>query len=348
MSRGLRLLSLGGLLLAATLALSAALAHAWLERYLETPLAVPESGRIIEVGSGQPLAAVAARLAAEGVLEHPRVFSRWARWQGSDQRIQAGEYRLGVGITPREFLDMLVQGRVVLHQLTVVEGWRFADMLTALRAHEAIRNTGLSTEDLMAALGEAGRHPEGLFFPETYRFPRGTTDLALLRQARGLMEHHLEAVWAQRAEGLPFDDPYQALILASIIEKETGLDEERERVSGVFVRRLQQGMRLQTDPTVIYGLGEDFRDRLRRADLQRDTPYNTYTRHGLPPTPIALPGRRSLEAAVNPRDGDELFFVATGRADGSHYFSVTLEEHNRAVARYLQRLRERRAAAEES
>jgi UPF0755 protein len=158
----------------------------------------------------------------------------------------------------------------------------------------------------------------------------------------------LQAAWAGRVADLPFDDPYEALILASIIEKETGLDVERERVSGVFVRRLQRGMRLQTDPTVIYGLGEEFGDRLRRADLQRDTPYNTYTRHGLPPTPIALPGLRSLEAAVNPAAGEELFFVATGRPDGSHYFSVTLDEHNRAVARYLQRLRERRAGAEGS
>lgn len=319
----------------------------WLEHYLDRPLAV-EAPKVVEVGSGQSLSAVAAMLAREAGLAHPRVLARWGRWQGADQRLQAGEYLLEPGMTPRGFMERVVQGRVILHQLTVVEGWRFQDMLAALRAHDAVRSSGLDGESLMAALGESDQHPEGLFFPDTFRFARGTTDIEILRRARELMRRHLDEIWAARQPDLPFDTPYEALILASIIEKETGLDEERERVAGVFVRRLQLGMRLQTDPTVIYGLGEDFTDRLRRADLQRDTPYNTYTRHGLPPTPIALPGRRSLEAAVNPADGEELFFVASGLGDGSHVFSVTLEEHNRAVARYLQRLRERRAAAEEA
>lgn len=319
----------------------------WLEQYLDQPLVVDEA-TVVEIRAGQSLSAVAAMLAREAGLAHPRVLARWGRWQGADQRLQAGEYRLDPGMTPRAFLERVVQGRVVLHQLTVVEGWRFQDMLAALRAHPAVETTGLDAEALMAALGEPGQHPEGLFFPDTFRFARGTTDLEILRRARELLARQLDETWAARQPGLPFDTPYEALILASIIEKETGLDEERERVAGVFVRRLQLGMRLQTDPTVIYGLGDEFTDRLRRADLQRDTPYNTYTRHGLPPTPIALPGRRSLEAAVNPAEGEELFFVASGLGDGSHVFSVTLEEHNRAVARYLQRLRERRAAAEEA
>ncbi len=322
-------------------------AKLWLERYLDQPLAV-EDARVVEIAGGQSLSAVAAMLAREAGLRHPRVLARWGRWQDADQRLQAGEYRLEPGMTPRVFLERVVQGRVILHQLTVVEGWRFQEMLGALRAHAAVQSTGLETAALMAALGEPGQHPEGLFFPDTFRFARGTTELEILRRARDLMARQLEEIWASRQPGLPFDTPYEALILASIIERETGLDAERERVAGVFVRRLQRGMRLQTDPTVIYGLGDAFTDRLRRADLQRDTPYNTYTRHGLPPTPIALPGRRSLEAAVNPAEGDELFFVASGLGDGSHVFSVTLEEHNRAVALYLQRLRERRAAAEEA
>ncbi|MCC5869762.1 MAG: endolytic transglycosylase MltG [Gammaproteobacteria bacterium] len=322
--------------------------YAWLERYLDAPMRIDEGGARLDVGSGQSLSALATGLAGREIMTHPRVFARWARWQGADQRIQAGEYLLPAGATPRTLLAMLVQGRVVLHPLTVVEGWRFDEMLAALRAHEAVRDTGMSAAEIMAALGEPDLHPEGLFFPDTYRFARGTSDLDILRQARERMRRQLEDAWSQRAEGLPLASPYEALILASIIEKETGLDAERERVSGVFVRRLRLGMRLQTDPTVIYGLGADFGDRLRRDDLRRDTPYNTYTRHGLPPTPIALAGQRSLRAAVNPADGDELYFVATGRPDGSHYFSVTLEEHNRAVARYLQRMRERRAAAEES
>lgn len=321
---------------------------AWLERYLDTPMSIEPAGERLDVSSGQSLSALAAGLARRELMTHPRVFARWARWQGADQRIQAGEYLLPAGATPRSLLAMLVQGRVLLHPLTVVEGWRFDEMLAALRAHEAVRDTGMSAAEIMDVLGEPELHPEGLFFPDTYRFARGTSDLDILRQARDRMRRQLEDAWSQRADGLPLASPYEALVLASIIEKETGLDAERERVSGVFVRRLRLGMRLQTDPTVIYGLGADFGDRLRRDDLRRDTPYNTYTRHGLPPTPIALPGQRSLHAAVNPADGDELYFVATGRPDGSHYFSVTLEEHNRAVARYLQRMRERRAAAEQS
>jgi UPF0755 protein len=331
------------------LGLGATLAgYLWLERYLETPLQVAGEEEIIEVSSGQSLSGLAAGLSRRGLLEHPRVFSRWAHWQGAGRRIQAGEYRLLAGITPRQLLTMLVEGRVVMHQLTVVEGWRFEDMLAALRRHEAIRLSELGVEEIMAALGEPDLHPEGLFFPDTYRFARGTSELEILRHARETMRRHLQETWEQRSPDLPFNEPYQALVMASIIEKETGLDAERERVSGVFARRLRIGMRLQTDPTVIYGLGADFQDRLRRADLQRDTPYNTYTRHGLPPTPIALPGLRSLQAAVNPADGDELFFVATGKGDGSHNFSVTLEEHNSAVALYLRRLRERRAEAEGS
>ena len=337
------------LLLMGMLALAGGAAgYAWLQRYLDAPMTIEGAGMRLDVTSGQSLAAISGGLARRGVLRHPRVLAGWARWQGTDQRIQGGEYLIAPGATPRSLMELLVQGRVVLYPLTVIEGWRFEDMLAALRAHDAIASTGLGADEIMTALGEPDLHPEGLFFPDTYRFARGTSDLDILRQARARMRRQLEEAWTQRAQELPLTSPYEALVLASIIEKETGLDSERERVAGVFVRRLQLGMRLQTDPTVIYGLGAQFNDRLRSDDLRRDTPYNTYTRHGLPPTPIALPGQRSLQAAVSPADGDELFFVATGKPDGSHYFSVTLDEHNRAVARYLQRMRERRAQAEES
>jgi UPF0755 protein len=217
-------------------------------------------------------------------------------------------------------------------------------MRAAMAAHPHLRITleDASGEEIMARLGRSGEHPEGWFLPETYRFPRGTSDLDFLRVAHDAMVAALEATWEERQDSLPFDSPYQALILASIIEKETGLAAERREIAGVFVRRLQRGMRLQTDPTVIYGAGPDFEGRLRRVHLDTDTPYNTYTRAGLPPTPIALPGRASLAAAVQPLEGRTLYFVATGRPDGSHAFSETLEEHNRAVQRYLATLRARR------
>lgn len=213
-----------------------------------------------------------------------------------------------------------------------------------MRAHPAVRLTpsGAASGELMKGLGLAGRHPEGQFFPDTYHFPRNTPDVEVFREAYTLMQRKLDAAWAQRHPDLPLAGPYAALVLASIIEKETALDSERRQISGVFTRRLKRGMRLQTDPTVIYGLGDAFDGNLRRRDLERDTPYNTYTRAGLPPTPIALPGEASLLAAVQPDDGDALYFVATGKGDGSHYFSATLAEHNRAVRRYLETRRQGR------
>ena len=234
-------------------------------------------------------------------------------------------------------------GRVRLHALTIVEGWTVQELLAAVRAHPAIRQTltADSPESLAAELGLARPHAEGLFFPDTYRFARGTSDVEVLRQAQALMQKKLASAWARRAPDLPLNDPYEALILASIVERETALDRERPLIAGVFLRRLRRGMRLQTDPTVIYGLGSTFDGDLRRRDLRSDTPYNSYTRAGLPPTPIALPGEASLLAAVQPAPGEALYFVATGLPDGSHVFSATLAEHEAAVARYLARLRQR-------
>lgn len=296
----------------------------------------------IEIPPGTPLSRVAGRLADAGVIRHPRLFEAWGRLSGRAARVRAGEYEFPARATPREAMARLVSGHVVMHSVTLVEGWTFAQARRALLAHPALAGSPeeLEGKAVMERLGKAGS-PEGWFLPETYRFPRGTKAFDILRVAHRAMEQALEEAWADRAEGLPLETPYEALILASIIEKESALDAERGTIAGVFVRRLQKGMRLQTDPTVIYGLGDGFDGNLRRRDLEADGPFNTYMRSGLPPTPIALPGRGALRAAVQPTPGDALFFVATGEPDGSHVFSATLDEHNRAVQRYLKRLRSR-------
>jgi UPF0755 protein len=305
---------------------------------LKAPLPIPQESLAFEVVSGTPLARLATALNGEGVLPHPRLLTWYARLTGDAVRIKAGEYRLQPGKSSLELLQMLVDGNVVMYQLTVVEGWRFADLLAALHAHEAIVPRGLGAAEIMAELGSPGVHPEGQFLPDTYVFPKGTTDLIVLRSAHEAMRTTLEAAWLARTAQTVVADPYSALILASIIEKETALPAERAKISGVFQQRLARGMRLQTDPTVIYGLGETFDGNLRRRDLARDTPYNTYTRRGLPPTPIALPSAASILAAVNPELTDALYFVATGEPDGSHRFSATVDEHNAAVREYLRRL----------
>ena len=230
-------------------------------------------------------------------------------------------------------LAKLVAGDVYLHQITIVEGSRFAELLAALRSHPAVEATDLDGPAIMTALGAPGVHPEGQFFPETYRFPYGTSDVDVLRVAHEALTSKLQAAWSNRSPDVLLKNDYEALILASIIEKETALATERRLIAGVFHERLRRNMRLQTDPTVIYGVGDAFDGNLRRQDLERDTPYNTYTRNGLPPTPIALPGAGSIEAAVSPEINGAIYFVATGRGDGSHYFSATLEEHERSRAR---------------
>lgn len=323
------------------LAVSGAAWWAW--QQLDAPGPARED-IVVEVPQGASLARIATRLEDAGVVRHGQLFEWYGRASGLAGQVRAGEYRFPAGGTPRQVMARLVSGEVVLHSLTIVEGWTFRQMRAAVATHPAIRATlgGVPDEEIMAQLGRPGDHPEGWFLPETYRFPRGTSDLEIMRLAHQAMLGALDAAWAQRRDPLPFESPYEALILASIIEKETGLAAERPEIAGVFVRRLERGMRLQTDPTVIYGAGPDFEGRLRRVHLDTDTPYNTYTRGGLPPTPIALPGRASLQAAVQPLEGESLYFVATGLPDGSHTFSTTLAEHNRAVQRYLATLRERR------
>jgi UPF0755 protein len=236
---------------------------------------------------------------------------------------------------PADVLGRITSGQVVQHPVTLVEGWTFRQAINAIDAQGRYSGalSGLTDEELMAELGYPGEYPEGRLFPDTYRFPRDTPRLAVLRRAFERMEQVLAEEWESRSDGLPLDTPYEALILASIIEKETGAAWERPEIAGVFVRRLRKGMRLQTDPTVIYGMGERYEGRIRRADLREATPYNTYVIDGLPPTPIALPGRAAINAALNPADGDSLYFVSRG--DGTHVFSATLDEHNRAVRRYI-------------
>jgi UPF0755 protein len=318
----------------------------WVHGYVSSPLSLQEP-LVFVVEPGRPLGAVARNLATRGVIEHPRVWTMYARANGQAKRIRAGEYRIEPGATPGSVLDRLVKGDVILRELTVVEGWTFRDLMKAIASHPALDHslTGVSDAEVMKLLGSPGVHPEGQFFPDTYRFSGGTRDVELLSMAHEAMRAHLEAAWATRAEGLPIESAYEALILASIVEKETGLVSERPLIAGVFTRRLRTGMRLQSDPTVIYGIGVTYDGNIRRRDLQTDSPYNTYTRRGLPPTPIAMPGEGALRAATQPDDSGALYFVATGDPDGSHYFSRTLAEHNAAVKRFLARMRSRAATA---
>lgn len=311
-------------------------------RGLNAPLPVPEAGMVFEVRAGTPLSRISADLADAGVVRDARALTWYARLSGDATRVHAGEYRIDPGLSALNLLAKLVAGQVVLHQFTIIEGWRFEELLGALRAHPAVAAGTATADEIMVALGRPDLHPEGQFLPDTYTFPRGTSELRVLGLAHAALQEALDAAWGMRASDLAIDDRYQALILASIIEKETAVAAERRAIAGVFHRRLKARMRLQTDPTVIYGMGAAYDGNLRRGDLSRDTPYNTYTRRGLPPTPIALPGAASIEAAVMPDESDALYFVATGDADGSHRFSATLEEHNRAVRAYVQRQREGR------
>jgi UPF0755 protein len=292
------------------------------------------------VKPGANVRSVLAELEARGALADRRAIELELRVKGWPS-IKSGRYEIPAAASPQDIIEQLVSGRVVLEQLTIIEGWRFADMRRVIDAHPQIRHTlkGADTAAVMEAIGHAGEHPEGRFFPDTYRFAAGTTDLELLSLAYRKMADLLATAWEARAADLPISTPYEALTLASVVEKETGLASERARIAGVFTTRLRRGMRLQTDPTVIYGIGDSYDGNIRTRDLRTDTPYNTYTRSGLPPTPIALPSRGAVEAAVRPEETGALFFVATGLADGSHVFSATLAEHNAAVARYLARIR---------
>jgi UPF0755 protein len=322
------------------------LGYLWLQQQF-TAAGPKDSAERIEIDTGASLRSVLARLEASGAVRQARAVEVWLRLTGQRVRVQSGTYEIPAHASPAQILELFEEGKVVLEQLTVVEGATFGDFLDTLAQHPAVQHTlaGKSVKEIMAELGHAGVEPEGEFFPDTYRFAAKTTDAAILALAYDSMQRVLAAAWAQRVADLPFDTPYQALILASMVEKEAALKSERARIAGVFVNRLRRGMRLQSDPTVIYGLGTGYDGTIHTRDLQRDTPYNTYTRGGLPPTPVALPGRESVLAAVQPQNTADLYFVATGRGDGAHQFSRTLEEHNAAVQGYLNRLRAQERAA---
>lgn len=302
--------------------------------YARLPVSGIDEPVDFRVEPGTSLGEAARMLAETDVLAEPLWFRLYARARGDAMNVKAGAYRVEPGTSRRELLDMLVLGEVRQFRVTIIEGWTFRQMRTALAEHEAIDATlsGASPDRIMAELGHPEQDAEGRFFPDTYRFEWGTTDIELLRRAYQRMTEVLDQEWPKRDEDLPLATPYKALILASIIEKETAVPDERDRIAGVFIRRLQQGMRLRADPTVIYGIGPTFDGNLSDRHLRADQPYNTYQHGGLPPTPIALPGRESIHAALHPAEGDALYFVARG--DGSHVFSATLEEHNKAVRRY--------------
>jgi len=314
------------------------------DRFMSTEVSAPTDGIDFEIANGSSFAVVSRQLVEQGVIDSDRWFRLYARWSGQASAVQAGHYLILPGATPASMLEQFTSGAVRLYSFTIIEGWNHRDLLAALHANEEIK-ASMTDEDwpgLLSDLGASAIHPEGLFLPETYRFARNTTDRELLAQAYSLMQTVLSEEWSARDEATLVASPYEVLILASIVEKETARADERQRIAGVFTRRLEKRMRLQTDPTVIYGIGPGFNGNLTRTDLRTDTPYNTYTRHGLPPTPIALPGRAAINAALNPSDGEELYFVATGLGDGSHRFSATKVEHDAAVAEYLRRLRQKR------
>ncbi|MFM6986197.1 MAG: endolytic transglycosylase MltG [Hydrogenophaga sp.] len=324
------------LALIAAMLLATAAAAWWLQRPLELPRthAGEDTAPLVHIEPGSSARRVAQTLADAGVQAPPWLLLAWFRLSGHGTAIKAGYYTLEPGLTPRTLLDKLVRGEQALFSLTLVEGWGFREVLQALRQSTDLTQDldGLAPSDVMARLGYPGVHPEGRFFPDTYRLVRGAPASSVLQQAAQAMDQRLAQAWAQRSPAAAVKTPEEALILASIVEKETGVDGDRALVAGVFSNRLRIGMRLQTDPTVIYGLGERFDGNLRKADLLTDTPYNSYTRAGLPPTPIAMPGWASLRAAVQPADTRALYFVARG--DGSSHFSATLDEHNAAVRQY--------------
>ena len=315
----------------------AALVAGWydFERFSRTPLAVGAQRQTLDVARGSSLRGIVAQLRARKLTHAPALYWRvLAERMRVADRLHAGEYALDPGVTPGRLLDAMAAGRVLQRDFTIVDGWTFRQLREALAKVPTLRHAGMALEEseLMRRIGAPGEKPEGRFLPETYAYVKGDSDLDILKRAHQAMTHTLAELWPGRDQGLPLATPYQALILASIVEKETGRAEERPKIAGVFVRRLENHMLLQTDPAVIYGMGQAYAGNIRRSDLLADTPYNTYLHAGLPPTPIALPGRAAIQAALHPAPGKALYFVARG--DGTHVFASSLAEHNRNVACY--------------
>jgi UPF0755 protein len=300
--------------------------------FLRQPLSLSDDTLVYEILPGTSLSHVANDLRELGLLKRPLYWRLMAKVKDQEGSLKAGEYRLQNPLTPGQLLDQFVAGRTIQYSLTLLEGWSFDRVIQELAIHPRIKQTLTSKDDLMAILGDPGMPPEGWFYPDTFYFPNATTDVEFLRRSYDVMKKRLQQEWASRTPGLPLKSPYEALILASIVEKETALPEERPLIAAVFLSRLDRNMKLQTDPTVIYGLGNDFDGNITHKDLRNNTPYNTYLHKGLPPTPIALPSGGSLHAVLNPVQTKALYFVAKG--DGSHHFSETYDEHRKAVNKY--------------
>ncbi len=322
---------------------SIAVGYLWWDarNYLNSPLLLTSDKKLIYVEQGSNLTRLLYRLQEQNVVTKPHYLLWYARLFSTPNTLHVGEYQITRNDTPLSLIEKLLSGKVKLYSLTIIEGWNFNQMMAEINKNPFLSHKlkGLSDARIMQAIGKENVHPEGRFMPDTYRFPKGMSDSGVLKQAYAAMENYLQQQWPNRDTGLPLKTPYEALILASIVEKETGLASERGAIAGVFIRRLQMRMRLQTDPTVIYGMGKKFKGNIKRRDLKKDTPYNTYRRHGLPPTPIAMPSREAIDAALHPEEGDALYFVSRG--DGSHYFSATLKEHNNAVIKYQLKGRKR-------
>jgi UPF0755 protein len=302
--------------------------------YVSSPLPTPTLPFDFTLQPGSSLTSAAHQMKVSGLLDDEQGFVLLGRSMRLAGKIKHGSYQLTKPVSMYELLQIISKGRVAQSELTIIEGWNFKQFRAALNAAPKLRHDSLklSNEEIMQRIGATEKHPEGLFFPDTYNFPAGSSDIAVIKRAYQTMQRHLQDAWNSRDAGLPFDTPYEALILASIVEKETGKASDRTNIAAVFINRLRKGMRLQTDPTVIYGIGDKYDGNIRKHDLLKDTEYNTYTRNGLTPTPIALPGKESLQAALHPSASTALFFVARG--DGTSQFSDTLTDHNKAVGRY--------------
>ncbi len=315
-----------------SLAFSVVIAWAWLDydAFISQPI-VTKNSLIIDIKKGSSFSRIIQVLQEQQLPVNQYWFKIFAYRKGLINQLKAGEYELPVDMTPNAFLLLLSQGKVRQHTITFPEGWNFKEMRQEMAINTQLKQTlkGLSDREILSKMGVNQAHPEGLFFPDSYQFEKDTTDISILQRAYQKMQHVLASQWADKSTGLPFKDAYQALILASIVEKETGAPAERPIIAGVFIRRLEKGMRLQTDPTVIYGMGETYQGNIRKRDLREMTAYNTYRIKGLPPTPIAMPGELAINAVLHPATGNSLYFVAKG--DGSHIFSATLKAHNQAV-----------------
>ena len=321
---------LSALIIAVSIAIT--LLSIYFKNYVNQPLSdVADEVQLI-VTPGMSFTDVSRHLREKGLIKEKLSWDIYGRLSGATNDIKAGEYALAKNITPLQLLHKLIRGDTIQFTLTVVEGWTFKQLWDAVRQHDKITQTVNTPEELLESLDINDRHPEGWFYPDTYHFPAGTTDIDFFQRAFSYMQKVLDEVWSNRQGDIPLKTPEEALTLASIIEKETSVEDEREMIAAVFTTRLKRGMRLQTDPTVIYGMGESFNGNIRRQDLKADTPYNTYLHKGLPPTPIALPSRASIVAALSPADSEVLYFVSKG--DGTHHFSKTYEEHREAVIKY--------------